>query len=151
MERVFDPIRKKWVALTPEERVRQALLQKLLQSGYPKGALLVETELSRLFPSPLTPRRRVDVLCGKYRQLTFFPMLIAECKQKKWTKEAIRQVEGYCSVVKAPFFLLADEEKIETYLLDHKEKRKCIGSILPFSYLSQLYQKTYHERSSLPL
>ncbi len=40
---IFDPIRRKSVADTPEERVRQALLSQMIGPlGFPKGLLAVE-------------------------------------------------------------------------------------------------------------
>lgn len=43
---VFDPLRKKWLVLTPEEQVRQYLLQYLMQvKGYPKTLIAVEKKI----------------------------------------------------------------------------------------------------------
>jgi len=43
---VFDPVRKKYVPLTPEEWVRQHCLHFLLETkGYPAGRTLVERKL----------------------------------------------------------------------------------------------------------
>ena len=43
---IFDFLRRKWVALTPEERVRQHFVHFLIeQKGYPKGLLANEVEL----------------------------------------------------------------------------------------------------------
>ena len=39
---VLDPVRRRWVALTPEEGVRQGLLADLIALGYPAGLLAVE-------------------------------------------------------------------------------------------------------------
>lgn len=44
--RVLDPVRRRWVTLTPEEGVRQALLADLLALGYPPGLLAVEKGLA---------------------------------------------------------------------------------------------------------
>ncbi|WP_207798819.1 type I restriction enzyme HsdR N-terminal domain-containing protein [Taibaiella soli] len=43
---VFDPLRKKWLVLTPEEQVRQYLLHYLMQvKGYPKTLIAVEKKI----------------------------------------------------------------------------------------------------------
>ena len=43
---IFDFLRRKWVALTPEEWVRQHFVHFLIeQKGYPKGLLANEVEL----------------------------------------------------------------------------------------------------------
>ena len=39
---VLDPVRRRWVALTPEEEVRQRLVADLLSLGYPAGLLAIE-------------------------------------------------------------------------------------------------------------
>ena len=69
---VLDPVRQRWVALTPEEGVRQRLLALLLSLGYPAGLLAVERKvehLGRLW--------RADVVAYDRRQR---PALLAECK-----------------------------------------------------------------------
>ena len=43
---VLDPVRRRYVALTPEEGVRQLLLADLLTLGYPPGLLAVEKGLA---------------------------------------------------------------------------------------------------------
>ena len=42
---VLDPVRRRYVALTPEEGVRQRLLADLIALGYPPGLLAVEKGL----------------------------------------------------------------------------------------------------------
>ncbi len=45
-EHIFDPLRKKWVRLTPEEWVRQNFLQYLLQTKqYPASLIAIEKEI----------------------------------------------------------------------------------------------------------
>ncbi|MBI1315607.1 restriction endonuclease subunit R [bacterium] len=69
---VFDPVRKKFVALTPEERVRQHLLRYFEAAlGYPTVSMAVEWPLNI---HGLT--KRADVVV--FRQGV--PVLLAECK-----------------------------------------------------------------------
>jgi hypothetical protein len=57
-KKIFDPIRKKYVKLTPEEWVRQNFIQYLVHNGnYPAGLLGIEV-MFRLN----TLCRRVDIL-----------------------------------------------------------------------------------------
>ncbi|WP_339633352.1 type I restriction enzyme HsdR N-terminal domain-containing protein [Bizionia echini] len=70
---IFDPIRKKFVILQPEEWVRQNCLQVLLQEKkYPKSLINVEKEL------------RVNDLKKRYDIVVYNPdgsiHLIVECK-----------------------------------------------------------------------
>jgi len=72
-EYIFDVVRKKWVRLTPEEWVRQNMLQYLLQvKKYPAPLLAVEKEiqLGEL-------RKRCDIVVYKDAQ----PWMIIECKE----------------------------------------------------------------------
>lgn len=72
-EHLFDPFRKKWVVLTPEEWVRQNFLQFLLQNlEYPSSLIAVEKEL-RLGEL----KKRFDILV--YNQ-AHQPWLMVECK-----------------------------------------------------------------------
>ncbi len=70
---VFDIIRRKYVVLTPEERVRQYLLHYLVNHlKYPQGLLAVETlvKINGL-------NQRADIVAYNRKGE---PVLIAECK-----------------------------------------------------------------------
>lgn len=72
-EYLFDEIRKKWLRLTPEEWVRQNILQYLLQvKKYPAALLVIEKEiqLGEL-------KKRCDIVVYKEAQ----PWMIIECKE----------------------------------------------------------------------
>ncbi len=72
-EYIFDEVRRKWVRLTPEEWVRQNVLQYLLQvMHYPAALLAIEKEihLGEL-------RKRCDVVVYKNAQ----PWMVIECKE----------------------------------------------------------------------
>lgn len=72
-EFIFDVIRKQWVALTPEEWVRQNFLQYLLQvKKYPGALIAVEKEI-RL--GELV--KRCDIVIYDN---TATPLLMTECK-----------------------------------------------------------------------
>ena len=69
---VLDPVRRKWVALTPEEGVRQALLSELQDLGYPIGLLAVERAVTYAGKT-----WRADIVAYSRDQR---PVLLAECK-----------------------------------------------------------------------
>ena len=70
---IFDIVRKKFVALSPEEWVRQHLLHFLItKKKYPASLLAVEKELS-----VAGIKKRTDVVVYSRNAL---PLLIAECK-----------------------------------------------------------------------
>jgi hypothetical protein len=72
-EMILDPIRKKYVRLTPEEWVRQNFVQYLIQEGkYPPGLLGIE-----VMSSYNKLRKRVDILV---HNRSGAPVMIVECK-----------------------------------------------------------------------
>lgn len=74
MKTLLDPVRRKRVAWTPEEEVRQGLLQYLLGPiGIPPHSLRVELSLSALDPAV---KDRVDVMAFHREK----PVLLCECK-----------------------------------------------------------------------
>ena len=93
---VHDPVRRRWVALTPEEGVRQRLLLDLIGLGYPVGLLAVEKGLDYRGQS-----WRADVVAygrdGRAR-------LLAECKAPGVAvgQATFDQLARYNAVVDAP-------------------------------------------------
>jgi hypothetical protein len=72
-EMIFDPQRKRWVKLTPEEWVRQHFVQYLInQGGYPSGLIGIEMMFSFN-----TMKKRVDILVHDRNGQ---PVMIVECK-----------------------------------------------------------------------
>lgn len=87
---IFDPFRKKWIVLTPEEWVRQNFLQYLHQSlNYPKSLIAVE---KGLILGELN--KRFDVLVYNKNQT---PHILVECKASniQLTPATIQQVLNY--------------------------------------------------------
>ncbi len=100
---IFDGIRKKYVVLTPEEWVRQHVVQYLLSHlNYPKSLIKVEASLSYN-----TLEKRADVIVfdreGK-------PWMIVECKAPdlKLTQSAAMQVATYNKSLQAPFVVITN-------------------------------------------
>ncbi len=117
---LYDEVRKCWVPATPEERVRQRLLQKMLyELGFPRELIVVEKELKQLphiGNKVGVPERRIDILSfGKdiHPHYPLFPLLLIECKQGEILDQAREQLLGYNRFVQAPFFALANAQKIE--------------------------------------
>jgi Type I restriction enzyme R protein N terminus (HSDR_N) len=72
-EMILDPIRKKYVRLTPEEWVRQNFIQYLVSEGkYPSGLIAIEvmSKYNNL-------KKRVDILI---HDRSGRPVMIVECK-----------------------------------------------------------------------
>jgi len=89
-EFIFDPLRKKWIMLTPEEWVRQNFLQYLLQvKNYPAALIAIEKEimLGEL-------KKRFDILIYDTNHQ---PWMMIECKamEVKLNEDVLQQVLRY--------------------------------------------------------
>ena len=101
-DQIFDPCRKKWVVLTPEEWVRQNMLQYLIQvCKYPIELIAIEKtiQLGSL-------NKRFDILV--YQETT--PWMIIECKEAKTTlnDKTILQLLLYQQVLDARFLIASN-------------------------------------------
>lgn len=100
---VLDPVRKKWVTLTPEEHVRQLMIQFLwTQRGYPLRNMAVERSIQTT-----AGLRRYDLLVfGVNHQ----PWMVVECKEPAIPidERALLQLLHYNSVLRCPYWLLSN-------------------------------------------
>ena len=127
MKRLFDPLRASFLVETPEEKVRQSIVRKMLQLGYPKSLIVLEKDLSTLphLKGRKIPNkgRRADILCfakNIHPEYEIFPLLMIECKAKEFSEKVIRQVRGYNTVVGAHFLAIANDESIKTFWEDSR-------------------------------
>jgi type I site-specific restriction endonuclease len=100
---IFDPIRKKWVVLTPEEWVRQHLILFLVQTKkYPASLLAVE----RLITFNKL-KKRFDLLLFNKMGM---PEMLVECKAPEvaLSKETLFQISTYNMVFKVPFLFISN-------------------------------------------
>lgn len=104
---VFDPARKKWVVLTPEEHVRQLLLQFLIQKmRYPVSLMAVEKQIN------------VGAMKKRFDAVIFTPnhtpWLLAECKAPDVpiTELAFQQLLNYNRVIQCRFWLVTNGHQL---------------------------------------
>lgn len=100
---IFDAIRKKWLVLSPEEWVRQNLIQYLLQvKKYPASLIAVEKEykVAQL-------KKRCDVVVY---DKNFIPWMIIECKEmkEKLTTKTLDQILRYHSALSTDFLIITN-------------------------------------------
>jgi Type I restriction enzyme R protein N terminus (HSDR_N) len=102
-EMILDPLRRKFVALTPEEWVRQNFIQYLIdKGGYPAGLLGIEVlfRMNNL-------KKRVDILVhnrsGK-------PVMIVECKSTdvQLDEKVFDQIATYNLKFKVPYLVVTN-------------------------------------------
>lgn len=101
--KIFDIIRKKYVAFTPEEQVRQEFIHYLInEKQYPKGLFSVEKQL-KVFDT----EKRADIVLydtsGK-------PLVIVECKapEVSITQKAFDQIARYNMTFKADYLIVTN-------------------------------------------
>ncbi len=101
-EWIFDEFRKQWVRLTPEEWVRQNILQYLIRvKKYPASLIAIEKEIAL---GEL--RKRFDILVYKESK----PWMIIECKEMNVTLDdaVMKQVLNYNITMQADFVLITN-------------------------------------------
>lgn len=102
-DRIFDSIRKKWVALSPEEWVRQNFTSYLIhEKKYPKSLMRIEETIKSFDKT-----KRCDVVVYSNE---IVPLAIIECKAPdiKITEKTFNQIAIYNSAVKAPYLIVTN-------------------------------------------
>ncbi len=100
---IYDPLRQRYVRLTPEEWVRQHVVQFLVRGrGVPRGLVAVERAFAY---QGMT--RRADVVVHDRRARA---LLMVECKAPAVpvTQSAFDQVARYNKVLRAPFLMVTN-------------------------------------------
>ena len=100
---IFDPIRKKFVYLTPEEWVRQHVVQFLIQTkGYPTSLINVEKEI-KIYDT----KKRYDVVVFNSDGSIF---LLIECKRPKVaiTQTTFDQIARYNLELKGELLMVTN-------------------------------------------
>jgi hypothetical protein len=102
-QQVFDPIRQKWVALTPEEWVRQHFINYLVDiKGYSAGLLAIE------HPIVLNGmQQRVDIVVFNRSAV---PIMVVECKAPSvtLTRETYEQAARYNLKLRAMYLVVTN-------------------------------------------
>lgn len=116
---------------TPEEIVRQALLVKMLDLGYPSSLIAVEKQLKDFVGADQSqaPNRRVDIVC--FSKGSMRPLLMVECKAIELVSSVIYQVIGYNRFVGASFIAVANSSSILTGWYDSQEEQYRFIETLP--------------------
>lgn len=100
---LFDPIRKKWVVIQPEELVRQLMILYLIEEKqYNKNRINIEMGLQ-----VNALQKRCDILV--YDQ-DMQPFLLVECKAPtvKVSQATFRQIANYNLPLRVPYLLVTN-------------------------------------------
>lgn len=115
---IFDPIRKKFVHLTPEEWVRQHVLQFLIQTkGYPKSLINVEKEIV-IYDT----KKRYDIVVFNSDGSIF---LVVECKRPnvKITQTTFDQIARYNLQLKGELLMVTNGLNHYYCMMDFDEEK----------------------------
>lgn len=114
---IFDEIRKRYLFLTPEEWVRQHVIQYLIiYKLYPRSLIKIETSL--VFNTML--KRSDIVVLDKNAK----PFLLVECKAPhiKITQKTIDQAARYNTSYSARYVVLTNGIDVISCSIDHQNK-----------------------------
>lgn len=110
---VFDIIRKKYLVLTPEEKVRQGIIHYLItEKGYSKA--LIRTELGTQYHEL---SKRTDILVfDKLSQ----PYMLIECKAEDVpiNQKVVEQASRYNLGFKAPYLCVTNGRNTFCFEID---------------------------------
>lgn len=116
--KVFDPIRKIYCALTPEEEVRQKMLYYLVEvKKYPAGLIAVEYSI-KVNSLP----KRCDIVVFNKSGL---PEMIVECKAESVpiSQKVFDQAIRYYSGLNAEYLVLTNGKTMFCYHIDIENKK----------------------------
>ncbi|MBC7605394.1 MAG: type I restriction enzyme HsdR N-terminal domain-containing protein [Burkholderiales bacterium] len=123
---IFDEIRKKFILLSPEEWVRQHVVQYFLQQKkYPKSLINVEKVL------------KINGLTKRYDLVVFNPngsvFILVECKapEIKITQDTFDQIARYNLTLKATFLMVTNGQNHYFCQMDFEKEAYQFLSELP--------------------
>lgn len=102
--KLYCPFRRKWVASTPEEGVRQAFLRAMVEQwGYPQSLIAVEVPIE--VGAGVTKRCDAVVYASSLR-----PLMLLEFKapEVEITQTTLDQAAVYNTTIRAPYLILAN-------------------------------------------
>jgi hypothetical protein len=125
-QQVFDTVRKKYVALTPEEWVRQNFVSWLIQElKYPASHIAIEKELLLN-----EMKKRFDVVIFNRDNK---PAMLIECKapEIKITQKTFDQAARYNMVLKLKYLIVTNGLEHYCCEIDFIENRYSFLEIIP--------------------
>ena len=112
---VFDGIRKKWLALSPEEWVRQHVINYLIEvKKYPASLISLEKEIELN-----NTKRRCDIVVYT-KELK--PFIVIECKSSdiELSQAVLDQVLRYNLVLSVPYIMITNGLSDAVYQIDSR-------------------------------
>ncbi|MDR1881929.1 MAG: type I restriction enzyme HsdR N-terminal domain-containing protein [Prevotella sp.] len=123
---VFDRLRRKFVALTPEEWVRQRFVNYLItEKGYPQALMANEVQISLN-----SRKRRCDSIVY---DKTLLPLVIVEYKSPdvEITQAVFDQIARYNIVLKVKYLFVSNGLSHYCCLMDYEAQTFCYLAAIP--------------------
>lgn len=123
--KLWDPARKRWVAHTPEEWVRQLWVQYWMMHNIPAARIQIEKGLkvNGLF-------RRTDLVLFT---ADYQPILLLECKAPTVTldQKTFDQAARYNMTLQVPYLLISNGHFTYGATIDHEKQRYAMLQGMP--------------------
>lgn len=123
--KLWDPARKRWVANTPEEWVRQLWVQYWMMHNIPAARIQIEKGLkvNGLF-------RRTDLVLFT---ADYQPILLLECKAPTVTldQKTFDQAARYNMTLQVPYLLISNGNFTYGATIDHEKQRYAMLQGMP--------------------
>ena len=114
---ILDPIRKRFVPLTPEEWVRQHFVQFLIRHlKVPPASIRIEVSIPIPKKDPPFYLRADIVIYNR----NFQPVMIVECKRSsvQLTQDTFNQIARYNATLKVPYLVITNGMEYNCCIVD---------------------------------
>ena len=129
--KIFSPLRQKWIPLTPEEMVRQQYLQVLADEyGFTHAQITEEMEVT----GRGSAQARADFVIWRTPQDKMdekSPLIVVECKADNVAIDhaVYAQGENYARLTNAPFFVTHNHRETRYWRVQHDKMPKHVEEI----------------------
>lgn len=144
--KIWAPLKNKWLVLTPEEKVRQEYIERLKNNyGYSYEQMLQEVPVAE-GDERGTGGARADIIvwASSDKVLKEAPVIVVECKAENIniSEKDYRQGSHYARYTKAPFFVTTNLKQTKVFKVNLDGFPKDLGDeILDIPSLDELDDK----------
>lgn len=122
--RIFAPLKNKWLVFTPEEKVRQEYICRLVKNyGYSLDQMEQEVTVAEGNKRG-TGRASADIVIWRSKEDVYKkpPVIVVECKADNLTIISDDYFQGshYARYVKAPFFVTTNLKQTKVFKVNHE-------------------------------
>lgn len=144
--KIWAPLKNKWLVLTPEEKVRQEYIERLKDNyGYSYDQMLQEVPVAE-GDERGTGGARADIIvwASPDKVLKEAPVIVVECKAENIniSEKDYKQGSHYARYTKAPFFVTTNLKQTKVFKVNQEGFPKDLGDeILDIPSLEELNDK----------